>query len=473
MGGPSQGSGPGAGDRQKPYGGLLMGMFTEELKAIGEWWLPHDPDNALPGVLTFTQEHGGELLLIGSFLSLLDLARERGVVTSNDMEASGNYGRICGSAQGKAYTLEGCFQTAGNRVFGSVANRGTEHEIIHVNSLLRGMWLEPGEEPKAEALDVQILHLPYWVQRGGFGERRYLSGRTPQGEPDYTLTHSWEPTDEGHLRNGMTLSLDELITPSGDRITSRTLTRDYRVRLAGDVKHLDDFINPAVAIQQMVSIGVDRAATFESVQLHHPDVFDELRDQRYPRPVEMYAQWLSWEVRAPAEIRRNDLLFTLDDLGGAQGLARWCDAAAKHRRPLNRVMLPRHRRGRFVDDKVFDHASALEGFDRGRHTDRPDFMTRIVRCQALAGDVFTEAVGDADRWAETLRKHRDDVAHHLLKEPEDAGLLHWLAESAYYLFVLCMLRAADAPEALFVTIGENHRYQEVARRLRELLNGNI
>lgn len=145
--------------------------------------------------------------------------------------------------------------------------------------------------------------------------------------------------------------------------------------------------------------------------------------------------------------------------------------AHEHRTAIGRVMVTRHRSSQMLDDKLFNRAAALEGFDRVRHNnDEQSFYKRIMRCQDLAGAPFTDTMGNPDAWAKVLKASRVDLAHHTDRIPaRDSELLYWLAESAYYLFVMGMLRLADAPDSLFERIAQNQRFAGVGRRLQQVM----
>lgn len=65
-------------------------------------------------------------------------------------------------------------------------------------------------------------------------------------------------------------------------------------------------------------------------------------------------------------------------------------------------------------------------------------------------------MGDLDSWLDVVRDDRDDVAHHLgRRSRDDAPDQYFLAESVYWLFVLCMLRHCSAPDSVFDQIKQH------------------
>lgn len=448
----------------------MRSLYEDQLRVVGVWWLPAEPEKQLSGILTFDQHDGGRLEVIGGLRDPFSVVSS-GIVVDADLERAGNYGRICGAAGGKYFTLEGCFQTSASNVLGG-STPGATTEVVHVGHAMRGIAFDLDEAVEATRMDVRLLHLTHWIAKGGFGEKGYWPGETPEGEPSRTLTHEWLPEMTTTLHNGLSLEVLEQVGTDGDRITSREWTRDFVLRLGGDRRVIDEYLQTASHLQQLVSIGADRVSTFESVEFHHPDLIHE-RPDADPIPInaEFYAQWLNWDARNTERIGYHDLLFTLDDAGGLDTVTRWCALADDYRTAIGRVMVTRHRASQMLDDKLFNRAAALEGLDRIRHNhDRRSFYERMMRCQDLAGASFTGTMGAPDRWARALKAARVDLAHHTDRIPaRNIERLHWLSESAYFLFVMCMLRLAGAPDSLFDRIAQNQRFTGTGRRLQTVM----
>lgn len=147
------------------------------------------------------------------------------------------------------------------------------------------------------------------------------------------------------------------------------------------------------------------------------------------------------------------------------GLQRWLDGAERHRSTLGRVMATRYSRHMYLSDRLLNRAAALEAFDRVEtQYVQSNFSTRIRRCAELAGDPFRDLVGDVDWWIDTFRDDRDDVAHHFGRRPRDEFSAQlYLAESAYCLFVLCMMRVSGVPEAAIARVA-GHQWLRWIRR---------
>jgi hypothetical protein len=449
----------------------------------GTWWLPSDPDRTVKGTLTFSLEDGARLSLIG----LLRHPLSEGERTEGDgfvqiemparaIEQAGRYPRIHGQAGNIAYTLEDCFRTS-YRVWGSWEDG---YEVLHVNRILRGAWFQQGEALEASGISIDIEHLSRWVLDTGI--RESISWRDDGGlleeaggQPRFELKAFDIPEKEAELKAGARVSLVHRLGIDGDRLDRRSLTQSFQWRIdlaEGQRQPMEDLLDLASDLQDLVSIAIARPARFRSVRFWHPDLDREGSDgQRYQEAVDFYARW---NVRAPATgkpVERHQLLFTFDQFGGIEGIKRWMDTVAPHRSGLGRVAGTIYSDGTFVADRLLNCAAALEAFDRERTGHKNSkFKTRIDRCATLAGQPFEKLVGDVSEWLGVVRVERDDVAHHFGIRSRTSGTETYdLWRSLFYLYVLCLLREAAAPEGVFTQIQEHADYISLMDRLKDLI----
>jgi hypothetical protein len=124
----------------------------------------------------------------------------------------------------------------------------------------------------------------------------------------------------------------------------------------------------------------------------------------------------------------------------------------------------------YASDRYLNTVASLEAFDRSYHPRRQDLRVRVRRCVSLAGEPILSLIGDAEWWIATLVDDRNDIAHHLGRRPrQERPQRYFFAESAYWLYICCLLRTADAPEAVFGKIAQNNGYGFLQRRLAEIM----
>ena len=222
-----------------------------------------------------------------------------------------------------------------------------------------------------------------------------------------------------------------------------------------------------------MSIATGRNAEYQHIFGYHPDLKrtldpdDDTKDR--PFPFELFATWnIRDRAAKPDEISNHELFFTFDDLGGMDGITKWMRAAKQYRSTLGRTMSIRAREGMFMSDRLLNYTAALEGFDRQK-TGVPtnDLPARLRRCIDLAGEPFKALIGHVTWWVEAVTWHRNDIAHHLGREPRGPAVQqHYLAESLYWLAVYVMLREADAPQEVYDRIGAHQHFHYLGRKIK-------
>jgi hypothetical protein len=436
----------------------------------GHWWLPGREDKKVPGTITFDSEKGGTLSLIGALSHWMDHAEvvplEGGGVTleptSGTDEDSGSYPRIHGQVNGKAVTLEDAFQTHSsmNLLFGEASE-----ERIFVNRLFTELWWRESESPATTALTINMAYLNDWAVEKPIGERHIFS--EDESLPlRRELDVEQRPDRVVDLDSGGTLTLKHHIGISGRRSTERSLSQAYSVRIDfTTLTPIDDAVDVASDFQDLVSIATGRNAEYQQVFGYHPDLKrtrdseDDTKD--LPFPFQLFA---TWNVRDRAtkrdEIQRHELFFTFDDLGGMAGIARWMHTAQQYRSTLGRTMAIRARDGMLMSDRLLNYTAALEGFDRQKTgVTTNDLPARLRRCVELAGEPFKALIGHVPWWVEAVTWHRNDIAHHLGREPRGPAVQqHYLSESLYWLAAYVMLREADVPQEVYARIAKHQHW---------------
>jgi ApeA N-terminal domain 1 len=451
-------------------------MTMDAFEVQGEWWLPGRPDRKVPGILTFSPEGGAELSLFGSLRSILEEGERsekdgvvRVAITQAAVERSGSYPRLHGYAGGTAYTLQDCLRVRSlNRTF-----PGQGSETIRVTRILRGALFEEDEALEATGISFGLTHLVDWIGETGISEEWREDSGTREDVPRFRIEARKKPDRHAVLANGGSVYLKHSVGIAGDEMSDRALTQGFhwRVDQPGRVS-MDDLLDLASDMQDLVSIATDRTAAFERVRFWHPDVFREMPDsKRIPETIDLFVEWNTQAERPVRRLHEHNLLFTFEHLGGIDGVRRWMDAADRHRGGLGRVMGTRYAKGMFVSDRSLNCSAALEAFDRDSTGNTgTKFKTRMQRCAALAEDPFTNLVGDVSRWAETIRLERDDVAHHFGRRMRSTGSeTYYLWQSLYWLFVICILRDSGAPKEVFDHLQRHSQYQWLLPRIQAVI----
>jgi hypothetical protein len=319
---------------------------SDVYEAQGHWWLPGREDKKVPGTLKFDPDIGGTLSLIGALSVWTDYAEpvigEDGSVmmsmTLDVQQRSGDYPRVYGEADGHPFTLDDCFQT---HVSGSMFGPASK-QTVRVDRVYRDVSFSDGEGAGANALNLSLAYLNDWAMETYIDEAHTFDkeARRPM---KFDLSVKLKPNREVGIGDGIRLSLLHRAGCGGRRSTRRHLWQGYILRLDADnVTPIDDLIDTASDFQDLVSIATGRNAAFHSLFGFHPDLTKEVPSEEhkaYSVPFEIMSQWNIRDTASkPDQIEFQDLFFSLDDLGGMDGVAKWMKAAREHRSTLGRTM---------------------------------------------------------------------------------------------------------------------------------------
>lgn len=449
----------------------------EKREIQGEWWLPDVSDTKVAGTLVIDEEGNTELRLIGALTSELADAEppEAGVdgstvyhFTEDSIAAGGVYPRILGSAGATGFTLDDCFRTHRSmNLFG-----GLPSERIHVHRVFHHVHFEADEQLQFTKIVVRLHALAYWVQKSGFEETVHFHENEDKSMKvlDHTLKVSSVESEVIDGPDGATVTLSHTYGIRGDNVVERRLTQDFTFAVSfQQLTDLDQLLAQASALQDLVSLGTGRTAAFEEITLRHPEVSQQMGEKKRQIPIELTAPWT---VRLPVpqkEMKIHDVVFSLPDIGGMEGVSKWLDVAKKNQSALGRVMTTRYAEKMYATDHLLNCAAALEAYDRDKYGDNSHYVDRLKRCVDLAGEHFEELVGDADTWAKALKDNRNTVAHHLSTIEGASTEQIVLSQSAFWLFAMCLLRDAEAPEVVFTKLTEQPSWGWLRKRLLESL----
>lgn len=149
------------------------------------------------------------------------------------------------------------------------------------------------------------------------------------------------------------------------------------------------------------------------------------------------------------------------------------NAVSVYRGILGRLMATRYNRHSYLEDQALNRFAALEGLHRSWTSIKDKrYRPRLRELADFAGDPFTELVGHehVDQWAEHVVKERNELAHHFGRSANhDMTPVSYLSQSAYWLAVLCLLRAADAPQETFDQWANHRRIGKLRNKLETVL----
>lgn len=446
--------------------------MTEATELQGRWWLPDHLDHRVFGTLKWDCAGGGTLHLEDEL---------RPVVWKDNVLADGSvqkyrddrgdtqrrYPLILGQTDNRAFTLLDASRL-------SVRELGTAGSVerVHVNRFLDGAWFDDPDELRVDRVIVDLRHLTGWVNHSGLD----VDYRFDEPEDDVFAVISATTLPAFNTdHNGGSVRLAQRLHETGDRIHLLGVKQDWSLRLIQpEPEPLQGFMGTASDFQDLLTIAVGDAAAFERVVVQHPDLPQRSLAgtpiANWREDIAYHARW-SIHSKPGDPVKKHDLYFTFDDLGSIEGVGRWLATADNYRTELGRVMATRYSDDMYLEDRIMNVSAALDSFDMHRRGTGKwvEYSKRVRRCVDLAGQPFLDLIAtDPTRWVRTVVDTRDDLAHHRERFRVDGSIgEHLLSEQLFWLFAICMLRVADAPSAVFESIGRHAQFRWLTERAKE------
>ena len=433
----------------------------EELDLNGIFWLPGEPGIRVLGRLSFNSADGLELNLIGSLHDPKEiLARHPGPIISVPLEEL--YGsrdkplRILGETTQGFITLDHCFRKSGR--FPLLGSSRPAQEIYRGRAAFLGAHLHEDTPLAFTGVITTIQNLEHWIGLPSTSiNLRYEEESTKLEQINIVATPREELIATSALGE---LVLSFRYSLRGDHIVESTLTQKQtvEVRFSGP-QAIEYVLTICSSLQDLVTIGTNAPVSINSVSLAH-----NCLDKR----VEFYAPLIGavgQDTRQPPDPAQ--LLFTLEGIGGLQGVARWLEVAYKYRTVIDALLSPEYRPHWYIEHRFFDTVIATETFARIHGQQEHINRRKIKQLGHDAGAAFKVLVGDVDEWADRVWDARRDNLIHRGQREIDHPPLYDLSETLYFLVILSLLRECGAPDGAFASIQNHQRFVNVAYGRRE------
>ena len=260
----------------------------------------------------------------------------------------------------------------------------------------------------------------------------------------------------------------------GDRIAETAVNQNCRVELRfAESKRLEDTLESCVALQQLVTIGVDAPVSISSVSLLPVRTTCAARQEGTDSSdlIRLYAELPgSGLPKGPNTVHASKMLFTFDDIGGMDGVAAWLSTANELGPVVGLLTSHWYMPTLYIENRFFNAITAAETLQRIREPKSKDTLRDKLRglaCQV--GAPFVNLVGDVDSWANIVVKTRNRrIVHRGLHENSAIDEIYWLAESVYFLLVLYLLRHSGVPKTSLEGIRNRPRCAHLSKQLARL-----
>lgn len=433
--------------------------MSNKLTYTGIWWYPDEPKNHLTGTLTYDDEDGGRLTLVGSLDGFLG---QRGF---NNVEA------IYGVADNRYITI---VKPYGERL--TTNSPGPDEQVFRVYNFFVGDHISP-EEMNFNQVSFSTNFLPEFVWNSAITktiqynkELTTIKNTTIRLETkkdilisktdDYQvyITYSWKQND---------------VSLRSSTVTEKTALKVKLTKAKSYTNILNDFVRP---LHNLIAIGTDSPNKVDSVVFKSDSLVDQ-RDK--PANIEYYSSQLTRKGRAPKKNKLSfyaDLLFSLKDIKGVK-LRNWLSLYEKYKPVIEIVSGIRYSSGNTLENILLNSVSAAEAYHRRRLpnfiSSKKVWLTRINRItndlnksdanfvnEALEfsnekrlnqrlSEIYKhtglgqEYLSDSTKWNSKVRKMRNALTHYDPRDKKytsDYELMYQLSESITWILIACLLR---------------------------------
>jgi hypothetical protein len=470
----------------------------EPFEYEGVFWAADEPGRRLAGRLSYSATEGATLRLVGSFFSDLQAALQ----SIGTMEI-----RINGAAGGKILTLERCLLRDTTLQSGDVVL--SEYVVAEVFS---GVQFHAGEEISFDDLWIRFDQLSYWVNRHPFA----VSSETTipndfSTETRTSITYEIQPAETVQTQ-GAEVSLGFAHTIGGDNVTEMRIGHQALLGLHyPEARSFAEILMDINGLQDLITLAIDAPTVPTEITLRRSDLTREDRaGAAIPVPISFFSANLAEYVRRDRSQMPSDMLFTFDQIGGIQTVARWVAVSRQYRLVLGFLLTVMYSARLYEENRYSNVISAAETYHRMRFpnearpkTEFKSYRKKIVRAVAKGvgskaanwvgdqllysneprlrmrlsqlanhpGSAFTELIGDIDTWTSVVTMARNRFTHHDEQQPfeREHGDLLFLADSVYVLVLLCIFKECGVPDDVLVNIQGNGRIRFTQNKLQEII----
>lgn len=372
----------------------------------GHWWLPSNPDERVPGVLTHTPDDGLSLSLIGGFDDRVYSQPEvSNGVAKFDLNLAHQIERwpmMHGRAEGKDITLLDCLIGNTTRRGLNIGPGGTpEKQQVSPATGMIGVHLEDPDQAVFTQVQVSIENLTAWSGGSAFVERvgwnnELEEARRLTGDASITTGHV---DDEIAQIDGAKVHLSHVHTlPWYDNLRgeARAHLRDWAiVRL---IPHqpltFTECHEYATAMQDLISLTTNRAAAILWLRAWIPR---EPSDRKLAdHEVAIYVRQIPTPDPSATGVDHKDFLATCSDIPFGDMVTRWFTIRERSSAALNIMRGIQQAPSKYIETQLLTAAGAAEILHASLKIDNPEVPAAEVK--ALRSDLLNHVPENRKKW---------------------------------------------------------------------------
>jgi len=316
--------------------------MKDTLEIKGYWWLPDDPDNQLPGTLTYSQEDGARLEIVGVF------GRGRDPQIAEPIIILGF------TQQGKAITLYKCLYTKA-----TLPLMGLGGASYYAHFIFEGVHFESEEEIKFHELRGNYTNLDAWVDIYGFTIENKSADGGYISEIRYEQPESRAFDINDEYKVGIVFSCQgpiQSVVQTEARISQRAhLTIRSKI---GDIC-FSELITQLHVFSYLLQFAVQGIVYPVAVFGYSDKNVEEVAGKAPYHPViNIYYEPIEASVDQKSKLPY-ELLFTFQDLA-ANHIRTWFDSFEKYKMMIDLYRTLFYRSRLFMENRFLNIAQALE-----------------------------------------------------------------------------------------------------------------
>ena len=326
----------------------------DELEYTGLWWLPHNEDKKISGILRFSKDDVILLKLIGTYEEIFD--RTPKTIGFDDFEKS--YQLIVGVTHtGKKVTLHQC-QSYG----WTSALPGFESQSFEVKLVFWGFHANTIADLCFKEFEVGYTYLADWV--GIKGMRFHVQNYANRERIKYELSYSFPNEVKSRVFDD-DISISREFKTSGNLLREVHLKEIVRFKIATSQKHsLEElwlkYVSP---LQNFLTFATHRKNSIVDVY-----TYSELNQENATRssPIQVFFRNVLEEAPESKELMPDDILFGFYDIEFdlSKVLTRWFEMNSVLKGVFDLFFIVQYLPEMYLPSQFLNIVLAIEGYHR-------------------------------------------------------------------------------------------------------------
>lgn len=320
----------------------------KDLTCQGVWWSPDNPEEQVAGILSFSQQNGTVLELIGSFKEICDVMKLDKLPIVQGM--SKEYGGI---------TLVDCQETGSN--FGSIITQTYHAKVLYI-----GAHATSPEDLVFDKAEVCYSNLVEWMNFYPFKINRSCnSNNEPQKLKAWQLTYEYPEDIVIEINQGQIVIGSSLNT---EMAMGREYKLEHRVKVAIKLKtpmDLEGWHKQVLyPLQNFFSLATDTPSYIDEIKVYSNQVtMNDLKGGKMLSPIDVRVDFIEGKRKA---VLRHEMLFSFHDVRAnlVTYLPKWFSAHARLKEAFDQFFGCEYSPFMSLDNRFLSAMNAIESYHR-------------------------------------------------------------------------------------------------------------